>query len=255
MQNALAQVSPGELALQALFDQHKIPPPPDPEAAEPLFWKARYHEVVTQLREAKGDMLWYWLGQWFQSEGIRAPDKFVPPSAAKRLVKDAKISLADTRNTRAVRIWLPYTEPLVRKTKWLRKENAGKLDRRLEDLGYDSAAIELVTSKHWDSPVEFTCEWVATQSLDTKTEYQPQTLRNSYSRFHAKWWLRVTKCSFCRAEADGEFWVGEESIPYCQEHRPDLLPFSEASAWPDRKGRRWWREDLDICCKPPSSFS
>lgn len=255
IQDGLDQASPREIARQALFDERKIPIPPKPEATEPLFYKERYQELVEQLRSADDDMLWYWLGQWFKSEGIRAPDKFVPPDVVARLVKRGGISGADILNARAVRIWLPYTEPLVRKTRWLRQENAGNPGKRLKDLGYDSAAIELVTSKRWNSPVEFTCDWVASRSEGSNTEYQRETLVNSYSKYLKRWWSQVNKCSFCPAEGDGEFWVREESIPYCQLHRPDLLPLSEGSSWTDREGRRWWRQNLDIRCIRPRTSS
>ena len=251
MQDRLDQTPPKEMARQALFDESKIPRPPKPDATEPLFLAERYQELVEQLRSADDDMLWYWLGQWFKSEGIRAPDKFVPPDVVARLVKRGGISGADIRNARVVRIWLPYTEPLVRKTRWLRRDNARNIGKRLKELGYDSAAIELVTSKRWDSPVEFTCDWVASRSEGSNAEYQRETLVNSYSRYLERWWSQVNKCSFCRAEADREFWVREESIPYCPRHRPDLLPLSEDSAWTDRRGLRCWRQNLDIRRIPP----
>ena len=252
MQDGLDQESPQEIARQALFDERKIPIPPKPEATEPRFYKERYLELVEQLRLADDDMLWYWLGQWFKSEGIRAPEKIVPLDVAKRLLQKGEISGADIRNARVVRIWLPYTEPLVRKTRWLRQDNAGNIEKRLTALGYDSAAIKMVTRlRRWESPVEFTCEWVAWRSLGSNKEYQRETLVNSYSRFFKRWWAPVNKCSFCPAEADGEFWVREESIPHCQLHRPDLLPLSEDSAWTDREGRRWWRQNLDIRRIPP----
>jgi hypothetical protein len=250
MQVELDQASPQEIARQALFDERKLPMPPKPEATEPWFYRERYLELVEQLRLADDDMLWYWLGQWFKSEGIRAPEKIVPLDVAKRLLQEGDISGADICNARVVRIWLPYTEPLVRKTRWLRQDNAGNIKKRLKELGYDSAAIKMVAGlRRWESPVEFTCEWVASRS----TEYQRETLVNSYSRYLKRWWSEVNKCSFCRAEADGEFWVREESIPYCQLHRPDLLPLSEDSAWTDRRGRRWWRQNLDIRRIPPRS--
>jgi hypothetical protein len=243
MQTRLEQTPPEEIARRAVFE--KIPIPPKPENPEPLFYKERYLELVEKLRGVQEDAeFYYWVEQWCKSEGLRVPKNFVPPKAARWLIKEAKISGADILNARVVRSWLPYTEPLVRKTRWLRQENAGNLGKRLKDLGYDSAAIELVTSKRWDSPVEFTCEWVAWRSRG----HQRETLRNSYTRFFPKWHEHapMNKCSFCTAEADGEFWVREESIPYCQQHRPDLLPLSEDSAWTDRRGRRWWRQNLDI---------
>ena len=166
----------------------KIPIPPEPENPEPLFYKERYLELVQNLRGAKDAEFYYWIEQWCKSEGIRVPEEFVPPKAARWLIKEAEISGTGMRNARVVRIWLPYTEPLVRKTKWLRQKNAGNIERALKDLGYDSAAIEMVIRpQHWVSPVDFTCEWVAWRSLDTDKEYQRETLRNSYTRFFPKW--------------------------------------------------------------------
>jgi hypothetical protein len=248
MQRELEETPRAELARQSLFDEQKIPPPPEPEHADPLIWKRRYQELVAQLKEVNGDMFWYWLGQWFKSEGIEPPGDFVPAKVLKGLAKAGRISGADVQNARIVQIWLPYTERLVRKTKWLRQRNEQHLENSLIKLGYASAAVELVTSRHWNSPVEFTCEWVASRS-----QHERETLRNSYTKFLGRFWAPISKCSFCTATADGAFSVREGSIPCCRRHHPDRLPLTALAAWTDDRGRRWWRHNLDICCIPPNT--
>jgi hypothetical protein len=242
---------PLEIARQWLFEERKFTSPPDAGAAEPLIFKKLYLELVEQLKTADDVMLWYWLGQWFKSEGIRNPDKFLPKKILDALTRELSISGADIRNAYAVRIWLPYTEPLLRRTRWLQQQKTRNPRNALRNLGYDSEAIESAASRRWSSPVEFTCDWVAERTLGSGKEYQRETLVNSYSRYLKRWWSRVNKCSFCPEPAVGEFWVREESIPYCQLHRPDLLPLSENSAWTDHDGRRWWRQNLDIRRIPP----
>jgi len=202
-------------------------------------------------------MFWYRLAQWLKSEGIREPDKFLPSNVLKRLTQIPGFSGADIRNTYAVRTWFPYTEPLVRKTKWLRQQKDVDLRKRLLELGYDSTAVNLATSgtssqEPWGSAVEFTCEWIASRSSGSPTEYQRETLRNSYSRFLGTWRYRLSKCSFCDKPAEIEFWAYGNPVRNCREHGADQLPTSEDAAWKDQSGRRWWRQDLEICYTTPA---
>jgi hypothetical protein len=171
-----------------------------------------------------------------------------------QIMKGMGISRADIRNAQLVRIWLPYTEPLLRKAKWLKKGKKHRRSEHLESLGYDAQAVALVTSgRKWTSLVEFTAEWLAERSLRTNRHFQRETLVNSYSRVFPKGVMSLmTRCAFCGENVDGEFWVGEEAIPYCEDHTPERLPESQTRAWTDRAGRRCWREGLEIRLAAPA---
>ena len=151
----------------------------------------------------------------------------------------------DHYNVYLVGIWLPYAEPLVRKTKWLKESGVRNPRVVLESAGYDSPAVNLVLEKQrgWNSAVEFTCEW-----LEKRTSYTAATLRNSYTRVFGRDVLSQMKCSFCDDPAEGEFWAYGNSVVHCKLHRADKLPTSEPDTLRDRLGRRWWRQKLNILC-------
>jgi hypothetical protein len=216
-----------------------------PYNGDSLLWKSLYLDFVEELKTASDMRLWYLLGVWLKDEGIRNPETFFPRKILKELTKEFGISQADLRNVNALRLWLPYTEPLVRKARWLRKQEVkpDALNARLEQLGYDDGAVSLSATKPWRSPVEFTSEWVASRTLSSDNEYQRETLVNSYSRYFKEW---RPLCFLCWERAVGEFWVCEKPIAHCQVHSPDKLPESENDAWLDRAGRRWWRQEFEI---------
>ena len=257
-QESLGRRNPREFrdffSRQLLFADRLFPPAPKLDRDDLLIWKGQLYEALVEMLKTAPDVdsFWYRLAQWLRSEGIREPGDFVPPEILQKLTSGTSLSGADIRNTYAVRIWLPYTEPLVRKTKWLRQQNEKDLRKRLRDLGYDSTAVDLVVQgdardqKRWRSAVEFTCSWIASRTLDTKTEYQREKLVNSYSRFMGKRKFRLSRCSFCEKPAADEFWAYGNPIFHCKEHGADDLPTTVTSAWADRFGRRWWREDLEI---------
>jgi hypothetical protein len=116
----------------------------------------------------------------------------------------------------------------------------------LRDLGYSPGALNVLErrapSRNWRSAVEFTCAWVAQKGGSADAE----TLRNAYSRVFGRRMLRGLNCSFCTKPAGNEFWAYGEPVLHCTEHGTDQLPTSESAALPDRMGRRWWREDLNI---------
>jgi hypothetical protein len=257
VQQRLDRLNPKELrdffSRQLLFADRLFPPAPKLDRDDLLIWKGQVYEALVEMLKTapNDDSFWYRLAQWLRSEGIREPGHFVPPGILRQLTSSAPFSGADIRNAYAVRIWLPYTEPLVRKVKWLRQQNEKDLQKRLLELGYDSTVVDLVTQggtrdrKSWRSAVEFTSSWVASRSLDTEAEYQRETLVNSYSRFIGRT-LRLSKCSFCENPAENGFWVRGDPILHCSEHGADDLPITQNSARTDRFGRRWWREDLEI---------
>jgi hypothetical protein len=261
-QESLGRRNPREFrdffSRQLLFADRLFPPAPKLDRDDLLIWKGQLYEALVEMLKTAPDVdsFWYRLAQWLRSEGIREPGDFVPPEILQKLTSGTPFSGADIRNTYAVRIWLPYTEPLVRKAKRLRQQNTKDLRKRLLELGYDSAAVGLITvgardQKLWRSAVEFTCEWVASRTFDTETVYQKETLVNSYSRFIGTR-LRLSKCSFCEKPAENEFWAYGDPILHCRKHRADCLPTTEKSALPDRFGRRWWREDSEIRCTTPA---
>jgi hypothetical protein len=241
------------LSLQLLFADPLFPPAPELDRDDLLIWKGQLYEALVQMLQTAPDIdsFWYRLVQWLRSEGIREPGNFVPPKILRQLTSGAHFSGADIRNAYTVRIWLPYTEPLVRKTKWLRQQNDKDLRKRLLDLGYHSTMVDLAVQgdardqKRWRSAKEFTCSWIASRTLGTETEYQRETLVNSYSRFIGKM-LRLSQCLFCEKPAENEFWAYGDPVPHCGKHRADPLPTQENAARTDRFGRRWWREDLEI---------
>jgi hypothetical protein len=225
----------------------KFTSPAGAAADDPLVWNSFYRGLVEQFKTADDPRCWYLLGEWLKSEGIRDPAVFFPDSVLKQIMQGMDISPGDVRNALLVNIWLPYTEPLLRKAKWLKpKQNRSA---QLEGLGYDTKAVALVTSgRNWTSPIEFTAHWVAERSR----EFQPETLVNSYSRLYPKRHMSlVTKCAFCGEDVDGEFWVAEEAIPYCKDHHPDRLPESQPLAWADSQGRRYWRTGLEVQVTAP----
>jgi hypothetical protein len=259
VQQGLDRLNPKEIrdffSRQLLFADRLFPPAPKLDRVDLLNWEGQLYEALVELLKTapNDDSFWYRLAQWLRSERIREPGDFVPPGILRQLTSGARFSGADIRNAYAVRNWLPYTEPLVRKAKRLRQQNAKDLRKRLLELGYDSAAVGLIITvgardqKLWRSAVEFTCELVASRTLDTETKYQKETLVNSYSRFIRRS-LRLSKCSFCEKRAENEFWAYGDPIPHCRKHRADCLPTTGESALPDGFGRRWWREDSEIRC-------
>jgi hypothetical protein len=214
-------------------------------------WKNLYLQTVDQLRTADGIMLWYFLGIWFKSEDIRNPETFFPTEILEQLREKFGISVGDMRIVSLIRLWFPYTEPLVRKDRWLRKSGVDSRTRnqRLQQLGYNPGAVELIAAKSWRSPREFTCEWVASRTQESSRKYERETLVNAYSRYFTGW---RAVCPFGPERAVGEFWVCEEAVPHCDIHHPDNLPESQIDAWRDRTGRLWWREGLDIRYTAPS---
>ena len=170
-----------ELAFPQFFPQ-----PPELDPTDLLIWQGEWYQVLVALLKKAGDddMFWYVLAQRLRSEGIREPQNFVPAEVWRRLTKNAEERLrgflqSDDYNVYLVRIWLPYAEPLVRKTKWLKESGVRNPRVVLESAGYDSPAVNLVLEKQrgWNSAVEFTCEW-----LEKRTSYTAATLRNSYTR-------------------------------------------------------------------------
>jgi hypothetical protein len=264
LQQRLGRLTSQELrdffSRELLFADPLFPPAPKLDRVDLLIWEGQLYEALVKLLKtaANDDSFWYVLAQWLRSEGIRQPGDFLPPGIFRRLASGAGFSGADIRNTYAVRIWLPYTEPFVRKVKWLRQQNEKDLRKRLLELGYDSTAVDLVIQggtrdqKSWHSAVEFTCSWIASRTLGTETEYERETLVNSYSRFIGTRRLRLSKCSFCEKPAEKEFWACGDPILHCRKHGADDLPITENSARTDRFGRRWWREDSEIRCTTPA---
>jgi hypothetical protein len=214
----------------------------------------RYQALINNLKTAPDDdSVWYVLAQLLRSEGIREPKNFLPTAVWRRLTNEAEERLqgflkTDDYNVYLVRVWLPYTEPLLRKTKWLRKRDIRNQKATLERIGYAPAAVELVLNKPngWASAVELTCEW-----LEWRSSYNAASLRNSYSRVFGKQRLREMNCFFCDNPADGKFWVYGNPVLQCGSHSADRLPESELDAWSDRLGGRWRRQNLDILCSFP----
>jgi hypothetical protein len=237
-----------ELSFPPLF-----PPAPKLDPIDLLIWQGHFYQtLISLLKKARDTVTFgYILAQWLRFERIREPKDFLPADVWRRLINDAEQRLqgflqTDDYNAYLVRSWLPYTEPLLRKTKWLRDRKVRSLRAVLRGTGYDPVAVDLVVEKKngWNSAVELTCGW-----LERRTSYKASTLRNSYSRVFGKSTLRKMKCSFCDSLPDGEFWVSGNPVLHCKAHRADRLPASEADALPDRVGARWWRENLDILCK------
>ena len=206
-----------------------------------------YRTLTALLKEAPNDdAFWWWLAQWLRYESIREPEAILPPEVLARLTKDAKRRLGsflqtDDFNVLLVRNWLPYTEPLVRKARWLREAGTRNPRSILKIAGYSSSALDLVFSEAWRSPVEFTCEWVA-----RRTPYRAPTLRNSYSRLFGKAMFQRQKCSFCEEPAEDEFWAYGDRVVHCRLHKPEKLPKSQGEAWPADFGYLWWRNGLTL---------
>jgi hypothetical protein len=243
-QDSLERTNPKELAREWLFEDCKITPLPT-GAADSLICQ-RYGELLEVLRRSGDIQAWHWLGQWLKSENIRDPLKFFPETVLKRMVQASGIEPARICNARIVRIWLPYTEPLVRRVKWRRQAKMENCITQWEAQAYDSRVTRALGSKKWNSAVEFTSEWIAEWSQTRKKKYDRDYLVTSYSKCVANSWIRPSKCSFCRLQARGEFWIRGEPIPHCEKHSPDKLPKSLIEAWRDLVGRRWWREGMDI---------
>jgi hypothetical protein len=245
--------------VRAIQDLTFFPPssPKFDSLDEVLIWRGLlYGKLLSSLRSAQNDEFWYRLALWIKSEGIREPEQFLPRDVYKRLTKEAEQQVKDSGlfgtgdfNAYLVRIWLRYTEPLLRKAKWLRQRKPPcDVKRELERNGFDPKILAVLEGKtkkqNWTSAVEFTCAWVAERGGAADAE----TLRNAYSRAYGQRMLSRISCSFCEKPAVNEFWVRGDPILHCREHRADGLPATENSARTDRFGRRWWREDLEIRC-------
>ena len=250
-QDSLERTDPRQLAREWLFEDCKITSPAT-GVADSLICK-HYRQLLDVLRTDNDVEVWHWLGHWLKSENLRDPVKFFQEIILKQLLRAARVSPASIRNARVVRIWLPYTEPLLRRMKWRQQEQERNLVIRWEPRDYNFRAVELANSENWHSAEEFTFSWIGHWSQTRAKKYQRDTLANSYSNCVAKWWIRFSSCSFCPRHATGEFWVREEPITFCRRHRPDMLPEKSSDAWPDQKGRRWWREAVDVYFTPSTS--
>ena len=250
-QELVEQSNPQKPARDWLFEDCKIMPVP--LEAQDDFIAERYRQLVEVLKTPDDLQAWHWLGHWLKSENLRDPVKFFPEVVLKRMVQEAEISPAAIRNARVVRIWLPYCEPLVRRMKWRRHAKVKNQRTQWETQAYNAGVRTLVTTKDWNSAEEFTCNWIAQWSQAREKKYQRETLVNSYSKCVSKWWVRFSKCSFCRRHATGEFWFREEPIPHCGKHQVDGLPKGRSDSWRDDSGRSWWREDLDVCTTLPGA--
>ena len=227
----------------------------DPNSMELRTWRGDlYKNLTAELKSAgNDDTFWWLLARWLRTEGIREPDDVVPAEVLKRLnqaatVRANKLLNTDFYNVLLVRIWLPSTEPLLRKKRWLK--SSGRNERNeLKRVGYDSDALKVLLprERQWESPVEFTCAWI-----EWRTRYNADTIRNSYSRVFNKTEFRRQDCFFCGEPAENEFWAYKISILHCDRHKADRLRTSEGEAWPDPFGYRWWREDLSIRRFKPS---
>jgi hypothetical protein len=236
------------------FDRLLFPRAPNLDGSELLIWQGQLHQaLVTLLKKAPDDdTFWYLLTQWLRSEGIREPERVLSPGLLRRLTQDSRQRLqgflqTDDYNVYLIRIWLPYTEPLLRKARWLSAEGFRNRRAELERSGYDSQAVDLVLQKAWNSTLEFTCQWIE----DLTTRYRATTLRNSYSRVFGKTALSRMKCSFCQNQAENEFWADGKPVLHCKAHGPDQLPTCEENAWRDDTECRWWRDESDIRCSFP----
>src|SRR5580700_1536428 len=106
-------------AIQEIFAENAGPKFVYDLKGDALSLKNQYLQLVEELKTATDIMLWYRLGVWLKDEGIRNPETFFPESILKKLAKHFEISRGDIWNVNIVRLWLPYTEPLVRKAMWL----------------------------------------------------------------------------------------------------------------------------------------
>ena len=236
------------LIWELAFPRSYFPAPPPGESAELMVWRGQlYTELSKLLREAPNDDTFWWrLALWLRYEAIRDPQSVLPPPVWRRLTKDANRRLAgilmtDDYNVMLVRIWLPYCEPLVRTARWLRSSGIRNRRPPLRSLGYDSSALDLLSSQNWTSPVKFTCAWV-----ERRSRYRASSLRNSYSRLFGTTTFRHMECAFCENPAEDEFWAYGSSVVHCATHKADSLPRSQENAWPDRFGHAWWRDNLEI---------
>jgi hypothetical protein len=234
------------------FPRSQFPTPPDisdPDAVELRIWRGDLYRTLTTLLKGAGndDTFWWWLAVWLRYESIREPEAILPPNVLKRLTEEGVSRLkrflkTDDYNVLLVRSWLPYTEPLLRKIKWLRTVGQRNPRAELTNAGYDPDALDALLDKRWNSATEATCAWVANRT----GLYDVDTLRNSYSRAFAKANFKKMKCFICAKPALNEFWAFGNSVLHCRKHDADKLPDVEGKGWEDRFGYRWWRNNLFI---------
>jgi hypothetical protein len=255
-QRAASQCKFEELKDLAIDDLTFLPPssPKLDSQRELLILRGfMYEKLSKSLKSAPSDdEFWYRLAMWLKSENIREPEQVVPQGVYRRLTKPARRQVkklgffaAEEFNSYLVRIWLPYTEPLLRKSRWLRQQSEPPVNIKaaLERMGFNPGILVVLEgqAKTWRSAVEFTCAVVSQRGGTADAA----TLRNAYSKIYGRM-LGETNCSFCETRAKNEFWACGLVVPHCNKHGADQLPNSEDSAWTDRFGRRWWRDDLAV---------
>ena len=148
-----------------------------------------YGALVEALRKAKNrDDLWLFLAAWLNWENICKPEDFLPPKIYARLTRNAAeglkgISFSDVRYFELVTSWKPYFSKMLEDRKQLGSKT--ELAKTLCTLGYQPETVVLFTRKHWRSPIELACEWLAERpgvcSNDEKAD-PISALRNAYSR-------------------------------------------------------------------------
>jgi hypothetical protein len=201
--------------------------------------------------------------QWAWAELGIEPEKSLGSKAVSSLVSGqlkrvSQVPFNDLRYAGMVQAWLPYSKHLFADAK-THRPRVRDLQRELLKLGYEPSAAELITSRSWQSPIEFTCQWLPTcggieMVKERQEPDQARTLRNAYSKIFGRGAPHLLICVFCDKPAIGEFYAADfHSASHCAAHSPDHLPPSTSEAWTDSAGNRWWRSGENVVRAPCSS--
>lgn len=225
---------------------------------------ARYSLLRAMFREARcaDDRLWVF-AQWLWAECDVQPEDSLGEELLARLTLDTlkrvnKIPWNDFYYAKLVEIWLPYSKRLFEDAEKT-GAHGDNLTKSLESLGFRSDIVIIFVDKSWRSPIEFTCEWLATRGgiAMLKPREDPnisRTLRNAYSRVFGTGAPHLVTCIFCAKPAVSEFYAHDHiSASHCEDHAAERLPNSSVNALADSAGRRWWRSGDIIHCERPAT--
>jgi hypothetical protein len=153
---------------------------------------ARYNLLRAVFREPMcADDRLRIFARWLWAELDVQPEDSLGEELMARLTADTlkrlnKIPWNDFYYASLVEIWLRYSKRLFQDAENINKQG-GNLKQSLGSLGFRSDIVNIFLNKSWRSPIELSCEWLATRGgiRMLKPRKDPElgrTLRNAYTR-------------------------------------------------------------------------
>jgi hypothetical protein len=224
----------------------------------------RYEYLLTLLRRTNAPQArWYVVANWLKHENVCRPRDFLPKQVFEQLTtaerkRVGRIPYNDFYYAQLINAWLPCCESVLHEIKNLKAQGCPDLVSGLRTLGYKTDLVEVALGTRLHrrplrSPIALACQWLAErqtfEAAKKKNDPDPaRMLRNAYARVS-----RYFQCAFCKNLAVGELRAGQAFAAHCKAHSAEWLLTSLSQGWSDRYGRRWWRENENVCCSAASS--